>query len=257
MQLRHFHLLPLLLDLLRFLQMCCAPAIAATPFPVFEGAALRWLVRGSAEGCKEKNRQQQFCTQNLANSGRDGVYCGGRRVKAEQSLSVTTSPAPPRQGRKVDSMMQLHIPSSWSPPWCATRGGFKGAKCLRRWLASVTKGNLVEEGSLCLLPHTHLPQIDLAFFWIVAKSHIPFSIYFKRLLLASPQHHLALGKEMRWESSTKWGLAPPLPFGALSGICASLWEQGEWWRKPTQEQGFTWTSHSLFLLAKFLSFGLW
>lgn len=93
----------LLLCLLRLLQMCCAAAIAATPFPVFEGVALRWLVRGSIEGCKERNSQQYFSTQNLANSGRERAYCGGRRRRLS---SHSQSPLHQHPHNKVERWTQ-------------------------------------------------------------------------------------------------------------------------------------------------------
>lgn len=124
-------------------------------------------------------------------------------------------------------------------------------KCLWRWLTSVMKGKLIQEGSLCPLPHIYLPQMYLAFFWILAKSHVPFSSHLRVLLLASPQHHLALGKEVRWRSGAMWGPAPPPLSCAVSGSYTLPWKQGERW-KPTQKQSFTWTLCPLFLPAKFL-----
>lgn len=113
----------------------------------------------------------------------------------------------------LSSVWWFGLPQIRSSPWCPPRGGFEGGKCPCRWL-SVTKVNLIEEGSLCPLPHIHLPQMYLAFFFLILmKSHILFSSHTRCSSL--PAHSAVWLWERRWDGGVE-------QFGAQYHLCFLL-----------------------------------
>ena len=101
----------------------------------------------------------------------------------------------------LGSGTQSQNSSSWSPPWCPTGRGYDGSKCPWRWLTSVMKWNLIQEGSLCLLLDIHLPQMYLAFFWISARAMFLLVVTSRSSSL--PAHSTTCFWERRWDGGVE------------------------------------------------------